>query len=159
MKLVRFGEPGNERPGVLVEEPGASPMILDVRGMAYDLEDYNEDFFRRFGMARLPGLLSESGRKLVRAEGVRLGPPVARPGKIICLGKNYADHAMEFEASAATPFCRKGRHRCDGPADFCLPPDAEIVDLEVELAVVIDGGALCAGRSRAGPVGYTIRMM
>ena len=44
MKLVRFGEPGNERPGVLVEEPGASPMILDVRGMAYDLEDYNEDF-------------------------------------------------------------------------------------------------------------------
>ncbi|MGI6087271.1 MAG: fumarylacetoacetate hydrolase family protein [Kiritimatiellia bacterium] len=161
MKLVRFGEPGNERPGVLVEEPGASPMILDVRGMAYDLEDYNEDFFRRFGMARLPGLLSESGRKLVRAEGVRLGPPVARPGKIICLGKNYADHAMEFDSKVPqTPILfSKAATAVTGPYDpICLPPDAEIVDLEAELAVVIGREARCVPEDRALDyiVGYTI---
>ena len=140
MKLVRFGEPGLERPGVLVEESGAVPMILDVRGMAYDLEDYNEDFFRRFGMARLPGLLSESGRKLVPAAGVRLGPPVARPGKIICLGKNYADHAREFDARVPqSPILfDKAATAMTGPCDpICLPSGDAVVDLEAELAVVI----------------------
>lgn len=161
MKLVRFGEPGNERPGVLVEEAGALPMILDVCGMAYDLEDYNEDFFRRFGMARLPGLLSESGRKLVRAEGVRLGPPVARPGKIICLGKNYADHAMEFDSKVPqTPILfSKAVTAVTGPYDpIRLPPDAEIVDLEAELAVVIGREARCVPEDRALDyiAGYTI---
>ena len=112
-------------------------------------------------MARLPGLLSESGRKLVRAEGVRLGPPVARPGKIICLGKNYADHAMEFDSKVPqTPILfSKAATAVTGPYDpICLPPDAEIVDLEAELAVVIGREARCVPEDRALDyiVGYTI---
>ncbi len=152
MKLVRFGEPGRERPGVLVEAAGAPPMILDVRGMAYDLEDYNEDFFRRFGMARLPGLLSESGRKLVPAAGVRLGPPVARPGKIICLGKNYAGHAREFDAKVPpSPILfDKAATAVTGPHDpICLPPGAAVVDLEAELALVIGRPASRVAEDRA----------
>ena len=152
MKLVRFGEPGRERPGVLVEAAGAAPMILDVRGMSYDLEDYNEDFFRRFGLARLPGLLAESRRKLIPADGVRLGPPVGRPGKIICLGKNYADHAREFDAQVpkAPILFDKAATAAIGPRDpICLPPGADVVDLEAELAVVIGRPASRAPEDRA----------
>ena len=89
MKLIRFGAAGEEHPGVWLEPatPSEKPMLLDVRAMAFDIEDYNEHFFAHFGLERLANLLREPGRKLVPAEGIRLGPPVARPSKIICLGK------------------------------------------------------------------------
>ncbi|MDD5483248.1 MAG: fumarylacetoacetate hydrolase family protein [Kiritimatiellae bacterium] len=139
MKLVRFGECGAERPGVLLGEADAG-RILDVRAMAFDIEDYNERFFAQDGLKRIENLLKESGRKLVPAEGVRLGPPVARPGKIICLGKNYAAHAREFDASvpAAPILFAKAASAMVGPRDnIVLPPRSRAVDGEVELAVVI----------------------
>ncbi len=90
-------------------------------------------------MARLPGLLSESGRKLVPAAGVRLGPPVARPGKIICLGK--ITPAMPGNS---TPGCRqspilfdKAATAVTGPHDRLPAASAAVVDLEAELALVI----------------------
>lgn len=140
MKLVRFGESGNERPGVLIVD-GARRMILDVRSMAFDIEDYNEHFFASGGLSRLRNLLRESNPKLVPAEGIRLGPPIARPSKIICLGKNYAAHAKEFDSAVpASPILfSKATSAITGPWDpVVLPRDsAGIIDGEVELAVVI----------------------
>lgn len=140
MKLVRFGPVGEERPGIWIETPGAPPQILDVRATAYDLYDYDAHFFAHGGLLRLRGLLAESRKKLVSAEGLRLGPPVARPGKILCLGKNYAEHAKEFgSAVPETPVIfGKAPSAVTGPFDpIRLPSRARVVDGEAELALVI----------------------
>ena len=141
MKLVRFGSPGNERPGVLLDDH----TILDVRAMAFDIEDYNAHFFSTFGIQRLEGLLRESGRKCIPAKGIRLGPPVARPSKIICLGKNYADHAREFDSEipSSPVLFAKAPSALNGPHDpITLPPGAATCDVEVELALII-GKKMC----------------
>lgn len=157
MKLVRFGPPGQERPGVWLDD---TPGILDVRAMAFDIEDYDAHFFSRWGLERLRGLLAEKNRKIVPAEGVRLGPPVARPGKIICLGKNYRDHIAEFDSK--TPdrpiLFAKAATALVGPYDAIrLPADAE-ADVEVELAAVIGKTArnLSEGDAMSCVAGYTI---
>lgn len=140
MKLVRFGNPGDERPGIWLESEGATPQILDVRATAYDLYDYDAHFFAHGGLLRLKGLLAEERKKLVSADGVRLGPPVARPGKILCLGKNYAEHAKEFgSAVPETPVIfAKAPSALIGPFDpIRLPPRSRVVDGEAEIAFVI----------------------
>lgn len=152
MKLVRFGKPGNERPGVWLEEPGRPPHILDVRGTAYDLYDYDAHFFAHGGLLRLQGLLAEERKKLVPAEGVRLGPPVARPGKILCMGKNYAEHAKEFGGGVPeTPVIfSKAPSAVIGPFDpIRLPPRTRIADGEAELALVIGKRAKFLTRENA----------
>ena len=139
MKLVRFGEFEEERPGVFLEEAGKE-MILDVRASAFDIEDYNEHFFSHYGLKRLEALLKEHKRKLIPAKGLRLGAPIARPSKIICLGKNYAAHAKEFDAQIPeSPILfSKASTALIGPADpIILPEGVTQVDGEVELAVVI----------------------
>ncbi len=142
MKLVRFGDAGQERPGLWIEDalgPGRAG-ILDVNGMAFDIHDYDRHFFAHGGLARLGALLAEAGRKIVPAGDVRLGPPVARPGKILCLGKNYAEHAKEFGGPVPTVpvvFSKAGTSLA-GPYDpIVLPPCAGRVDGEAELALVI----------------------
>ncbi len=141
MRLVRFGPPGEERPGVLLENALAGqPAILDVRAMAFDIEDYDPHFFSRWGIERVRALLQEHGRKLVPAADLRLGPPVARPGKIICLGKNYADHVAEFDAELPERpilFAKAPSALCGANDSIVLPPGSKIVDSEVELALVI----------------------
>ncbi len=142
MKLVRFGERGRERPGLWLEaeEGRPGPMILDVRAMAFDIEDFDAHFFACHGLVRLAALRREAGRKLIPAEGLRLGPPVARPGKIVCLGKNYAAHAKEFDSQIPrTPILfTKAGTSLNGPFDpVILPRGAAVVDGEVELALVI----------------------
>ena len=142
MKLVRFGPPHDERPGVWLSDtpaPGQAS-LLDVRAMAFDIEDYTAHFFTGHGLARLRNLLAEPHRKLIPAAGVRLGPPVARPGKIVCLGKNYAAHAAEFDAQVpASPiFFAKATTALNGPYDpVVLPRGVDCADGEAELAVVI----------------------
>lgn len=164
MKLVRFGAPGAERPGVWVDPaaPRSRPMILDVRAMAFDIEDYNAHFFSHHGLERLAGLLREPNRKLLPAEdGQRLGPPVARPGKIVCLGKNYANHAREFDAQIPKSpilFTKAGTALA-GPCDpVVLPRGAAAVDGEVELAVVIGKAIRRAAPDNAwaAVAGYTV---
>lgn len=162
MKLVRFGPPRQERPGVWLEDalgPGR-PGLLDVRAMAFDIEDYDAHFFSRWGLDRLRGLLAEKKRVILPAEGQRLGPPVARPGKIICLGKNYADHVAEFDSK--TPerpiLFAKAATALIGPHDAIrIPADAE-VDVEVELAVVIGkiGRNISEGEAMQYIAGYTV---
>ena len=163
MKLIRFGVPGEERPGVWLEQADASvaPMVVDVRAMAFDIEDYNEHFFSHFGPERVANLLREPGCKLVPAEGIRLGPPVARPSKIICLGKNYAAHAREFDAKIPeTPILfAKATTALIGPADPIILPGGGIqVDGEVELAVVIGKTArrVAEGDALNYVAGYTV---
>jgi len=157
MKLVRFGPMGDERPGVWLE----NNTLLDVRAMAFDMEDFNGHFFAHWGIRRLQALLKEPTLKTVPADGVRLGPPVARPGKIICLGKNYADHAVEFDAEIPqSPILfSKASSSLVGPFDpIVLPRGAKVVDGEVELAVVIGKTAQRVSESDAMKfvAGYTV---
>jgi len=148
MKLVRFGPLGAERPGVLLNDH----RILDARAMAFDIHDFDGPFFEKHGLERLRALLAEGGRKTVPAEGVRLGPPVARPGKIVCLGKNYADHAAEFDAQLPdSPILfSKATTAIIGPTDpIVLPAGAAEVDTEAELALVIGRRARGVSESEA----------
>ena len=136
MKLVRFGERGKERPGVWIGDG----RILDVRALAFHIEDYNEHFFANHGLAQLAGLLEDSGATYVDAEGVRLGAPVARPSKIICVGANYAAHAQEFGSAIPTEpiLFSKATTAINGPNDpIIIPCGAQVLDSEAELAVVI----------------------
>lgn len=163
MKLVRFGPSGEEQPGIWLDpaRPSEKPMILNVRAMAFDIEDYNAHFFTHFGFARLAELLRESERKLIPAEGVRLGPPIATPSKIICLGANYAAHARECDVKVPTNpiLFSKATTALIGPTDaIVLPPGVSQVDAEVELAVVIGRAARRVAESDAWDylAGYTV---
>ncbi|MCX7818030.1 MAG: fumarylacetoacetate hydrolase family protein [Kiritimatiellae bacterium] len=163
MKLVRFGPPGRERPGVWIPDAfgPASPGILDVNAMAFDIADYDLHFFAHGGLRRLPALLAEPRCVVLRADGVRLGPPVARPGKILALGKNYAEHAREFGGPPAeVPVVfSKAVTALNGPYDpIRLPPFSRRVDGEVELAVVIGRRARRLTRAAAMEVvaGYCV---
>jgi len=136
MKLVRFGEKGQERPGVWMDDG----RILNVRALAFHIEDYNEHFFANHGLEQLKLLLEDPGAKYVDADGVRLGAPVARPSKIICVGANYAAHAKEFghDIPKEPILFSKATTAISGSNDpIVLPVDAQVVDSEVELAVVI----------------------
>jgi len=163
MKLVRFGPRGNERPGVWLADtpaPGQAS-VLDVRAMTFDIADYDAHFFATFGVERVRALLQEAHPKLVPAAGVRLGPPVARPGKIVCLGKNYAAHAAEFDSAIPkTPiFFSKATTALNGPFDpIVLPRGSAHVDGEAELALVIGRTARCVAAAHALEyvAGYTI---
>jgi len=149
-----------EKPGVWLEGPDGG-RILDVRASAFDIEDYNEHFFSHYGLERLENLLRENKRKILPAAGVRLGPPLARPSKIICLGKNYAAHAREFDATIpSSPILfTKATTAMVGPNDdIVLPDSAREVDGEVELAIVIGKKASRVAEAKAMEhvAGYTI---
>ncbi len=136
MKLVRFGEKGKERPGVWMGDG----RILDVRTLAFHIEDYNEHFFAKHGLEQLKALLDDPCAKYVEAEGVRLGAPMAQPSKIICVGANYAAHAKEFghDIPKEPILFSKATTAIIGPNDSIAFPDgAQVVDSEAELAVVI----------------------
>jgi 2-keto-4-pentenoate hydratase/2-oxohepta-3-ene-1,7-dioic acid hydratase in catechol pathway len=161
MKLVRFGPRGVERPGVWLEGESGAAQILDVRAMAFDIEDYDARFFAAHGLERVRELLNEGQPKTIPAAGVRLGPPVARPGKIVCLGKNYAAHAAEFDSAIPkTPiFFSKATTALNGPFDpIVLPRNAKRVDGEAELALVIGRTTRRAMEAQALEclAGYTI---
>ena len=151
MKLVRFGEKGRERPGVWTGDG----RILDVRSLAFHIEDYNEHFFTRNGMAQLRLMLGDPGAEYIDAEQVRIGAPVATPSKIICVGPNYADHAREFgHAVPQEPILfSKATSAVNGPYDpIVLPPESRVVDSEAELAVVI--GRKARGVEASAAMGY-----
>ena len=89
MKLIRFGEYRKEKPGVELEDGTRK----DLSG---HFSDWDWDFFNNDGLAKLETVLSEKGPALPEVPaGARIGCPVDRPGKIVCIGLNYADHAEE----------------------------------------------------------------
>ncbi|MFM9075029.1 MAG: fumarylacetoacetate hydrolase family protein [Bacteroidota bacterium] len=133
MKLIRFGNPGLERPGVLLNDA----TIADVSGT---IRDFDEQFLGSDGLEQLEKLIREKNYKEVNAGGLRLGPPIARPSKIICVGLNYSRHAAESGMTLPTEpviFFKSTTALC-GPNDpIIIPKDSEKTDWEVELAVVI----------------------
>ncbi|TEB41275.1 ureidoglycolate lyase, partial [Flavobacterium circumlabens] len=90
MKLIRFGEIGKEKPGVLIDEKR-----YDVSSI---VTDFNENFFEENGLEKLKKALDSNPVLPEIAADVRLGSPVARPSKIICIGLNYVDHCRETNA-------------------------------------------------------------
>jgi 2-keto-4-pentenoate hydratase/2-oxohepta-3-ene-1,7-dioic acid hydratase in catechol pathway len=138
MRLIRFGPAGRERPGVLL----ADGRRLDASGFG---EDYDERFFGGDGLARLARWTSAEGaRAPTVAADVRLGPPVAHPSKIVCVGLNYRDHAKEsgMEAPAEPVLFFKSTTAIVGPNDdVVIPKGSTKTDWEVELAVVIGARA------------------
>jgi 2,4-diketo-3-deoxy-L-fuconate hydrolase len=133
MKLIRHGRPDQEQPGIILRD-----QQFDVSAFG---EDYNEAFFASGGLARLGEFVqANEGRLPQLAEGTRLGSPVARPSKILCVGLNYVDHARE---TGATPppepvLFMKSSTALVGPNDdIIIPRNSTKTDWEVELAVVI----------------------
>ena len=131
MKLVRFGEAGAEKPGI-VDRDGAirdlSGVVADIGGAAISPE----------GLARLAAL--DTGSLPLAPEGARLGPCVANTGKFICIGLNYADHAAEsgMEVPPEPVMFMKATSAICGPNDpIIIPRGSEKTDWEVELAVII----------------------
>jgi 2-keto-4-pentenoate hydratase/2-oxohepta-3-ene-1,7-dioic acid hydratase in catechol pathway len=131
MRFQRLGPDGAER-----------PVVLDDQGRAFDLSPITPDIDGAF--------LSENGIQAARdalptlsevdPAGLRVGPPVARPGKVVCIGLNYSDHAEETGAAApAEPVVfMKASNTVVGPDDQVLIPRGSTkTDYEVELAIVI----------------------
>jgi 2,4-diketo-3-deoxy-L-fuconate hydrolase len=145
MKLIRHGETGREKPGIMIGEK-----YYDASAFG---EDYNEEFFGSGGLGRLKKFIEENkvGLKPLDAS-VRLGSPVARPSKIVCIGLNYADHARE--TGAALPpepvIFMKSTTALIGPFDeVMIPKDSAKTDWEVELAVVIGKKASYVSEEKA----------
>lgn len=138
MKLIRFGEPGREKPGLVL------PDGRRVDASAFGL-DYDEDFFDNDGIARLESWARANAPTAPAVDlAVRLGSPVARPSKIICIGMNYRDHAAETGASvpAEPVLFFKSTTSLVGPNDHVMiPKGASKLDWEVELAVIIGARA------------------
>lgn len=146
MKLIRFGEPRNEKPGLIL--PDATR--IDVSAA---VSNYDEAFFETGGIPRLEAWARANAAKAPRVDpAARLGSPVARPSKIICIGLNYRDHAAETGAKvpAEPVLFFKSTTSLTGPNDpVMIPKGAHKVDWEVELAVVIGARAGYVPRERA----------
>lgn len=162
MKLVRFGEAGTFRPGLLVGEADdlENARIVDVRAVDPILGDYDGAFFASGGMERLSVLARDAERTARPVAGRRFGPPVV-PGTIFCLGKNYAAHAAEFgaELPRLPVVFSKASGSVIGPFDpIRLAPGMREVDGEVELAAVIGRRAsrVKAADALAHVAGYLI---
>ena len=134
MKLIRFGKSGEEKPGVELD----SGKRIDVSPFG---EDFDENFFGSDGIERLKEWMGSTTAKLKEvAPETRLGPPIKKPSKIVCVGLNYAKHAQE--SGMALPMepvlFFKSTTAIVGPYDdVIIPKGSTKTDWEVELAVVI----------------------
>jgi 2,4-diketo-3-deoxy-L-fuconate hydrolase len=133
MKLIRWGKNGKEKTGVIIED-----IKYDTSAFG---EDYNEAFFENNGLERLAIFLNVNEGKLPMISDVeRLGSPIARPSKILCIGLNYSKHAAESNmAIPAEPILfMKSTTSLSGPFDPIIIPKGSVKsDWEVELAFVI----------------------
>jgi 2,4-didehydro-3-deoxy-L-rhamnonate hydrolase len=149
MKLIRFGERGKEKPGVLLKDGSR----VDASALG---SDYDEAFFASGGISKLASWVSQNASSAPRvAPSVRLGSAVSRPSKIICIGLNYRDHAAETKAETPKEpvLFFKATTSLVGPNDDLVRPlNSTKVDWEVELAVVIGKKALYVSKEQA--LGY-----
>nr|WP_221285288.1 fumarylacetoacetate hydrolase family protein [Haloferula luteola] len=132
--MIRFGEPGREEPGVILEDG----RWIDASGQFHD---YDEAFFALGGMEALEAWVEDGCPDgIAIPPGSRLGPPIDRPSKIVCIGKNYLEHAKEFGEGIPTEpvLFMKATSAWSGPHDDVIRPEGSTkLDYEVELAVVI----------------------
>jgi 2,4-didehydro-3-deoxy-L-rhamnonate hydrolase len=145
MKLFRFGEIEDEKPGIIIDE-----VKYDVSQF---IDDYDEIFFETGGIERLAKLLDEVENNLHEIpKGSRIASCVARPSKIVCIGLNYADHAKESGAEIPKEpiIFFKSTTSLSGPNDdVIIPKNSVKTDWEVELAFVIGKKASYVEESEA----------
>ncbi len=142
MRLIRFGEPGLEKPGVVLE----NGTRLDVSAF---IRDYDEAFFGNQRIEELRANLSSAPKV---DQSIRLGPPICRPSKIVCIGLNFRDHAKESKMQVPNEpvIFFKATSSLVGPNDdLVIPKNASKVDWEVELAVVIGRRASYIAKEQA----------
>jgi len=146
MKLIRFGQPGKEKPGIILHDDSR-------RDVSEFIEDYNEAFFEDDGVNKLQDWLRGNRENLpVINKDIRLGPSVAKPSKIICVGLNYSKHAAEsgMQIPKEPVLFLKAPSAITGPNDdIIIPKNSQKTDWEVELAVVIGKKALYVDESEA----------
>ena len=132
MKLIRFGQEGNEKPGIILND-----IWYDVSGI---VTDYNEAFFANNDIKKLQDALAAGTLFPVVDPTTRLGSVVARPSKIICIGLNYVDHCLETNAPIPTEpvlFFKSTTALCGPNDNVVIPKNSVKTDWEVELAFVI----------------------
>jgi 2,4-didehydro-3-deoxy-L-rhamnonate hydrolase len=133
MKLFRFGKPGDEKPGVLLNNE-----YIDVSKFE---EDYNEHFFATGGIKRLYSWVESHYDQCPKLNTVeRFGPVIKNPSKIVCIGLNYSDHAKETIAEIPKEpviFFKSTTAICGANDNIIIPKNSKKTDWEVELAVVI----------------------
>ncbi|MBW8768203.1 MAG: fumarylacetoacetate hydrolase family protein, partial [Gemmatimonadetes bacterium] len=155
MKLIRFGAAGQERPGVIL----ADGRRVDASGFG---QDWDERFFGGDGLARLAQWQAAEGERApVVGDEVRLGSPLVRPSKIVCVGLNYRDHAREsgMAVPAEPVIFFKATSAIVGPNDdVVIPKGSTKTDWEVELAVVIGraAGYVTESAALAHVAGYVL---
>lgn len=149
MKLFRFGDAGQERPGLLSATSGR----VDVSAFG---EDYGEAFFETDGLARLTSWYTEHAGECPNVGAdERVGPPILRPSKIVCVGLNYRAHAEETGGTLPPEpmLFTKASTALAGPYDdLSLPRGSKKTDWEVELALVI--GRRARYVDKASALGY-----
>jgi 2,4-diketo-3-deoxy-L-fuconate hydrolase len=130
MRLIRYGAPGQETPGLWQDGK-----VIDLRAIFPEIPDIGETFFREGWLQRIAGI-NQTGRRM----DVRIGCPISRPSKIICLGVNYLEHKKEggFKKPQKPVLFSKTPNALTGPFDpIILPQSSSQIDWEVELAVII----------------------
>lgn len=155
MKLVRFGTKGNEKPAVALNDE----TLLDVSSV---VKDYDEEFFRESGIEKLKKELIDNRERFPKVpKGTRIGSPIARPSKLICVGLNYAQHAKESGMPVPKEpvlFFKATTAICGPNDDVIIPKNSTKTDWEVELAVVISKEASYVSKADAMQyvVGYMV---
>ncbi len=146
MKLVRVGEPGRERPGVLSDDGSvldASEVVADLGGAVLGPA----------GLAQLAAAVPDLPALALEEGPVRFGPPVPRPGTVVCIGVNYAQHAREagMEVPAEPVVFLKATGTVVGAHDDVMVPRGSTkTDYEVELAAVVGSRARYLGSAEEG---------
>jgi 2-keto-4-pentenoate hydratase/2-oxohepta-3-ene-1,7-dioic acid hydratase in catechol pathway len=134
MKLIRAGAAGRETPGVLLDDD----VRVDASAFA---ADFDERFLAGDGLFELSRWVAHDAAQAPRLDpGARLGPPIAKPGKIVCIGLNFRDHASEsgMPLPAEPVIFFKSPTALSGPNDdVMIPRGGTKLDWEVELAVVM----------------------
>ena len=135
MKLIRFGELGKEKPGIIL----ANGTKINVSDFGCD---YDEMFFGNNGLQRLKDWLEINKENCpVLDKSIRLGVPLVRPSKIVCVGLNYTKHAEEsgMEIPKEPVLFFKATSALSGPFDqIIIPKNSKKTDWEVELAIIIE---------------------
>ncbi|QNL50581.1 fumarylacetoacetate hydrolase family protein [Olivibacter sp. SDN3] len=133
MKLIRYGKPNQEKIGVQINEKN-----YDVAAFG---GDYNEQFFEEDGLLRLEEFVKANQESLIEISAEeRLGSPIARPSKIVCIGLNYSDHAAETNAKIPEEpiIFMKSTTSLAGPNDdIIIPRGSTKTDWEVEFGIVV----------------------
>ena len=138
MRLVRLGQVGIEFPAVVLED---NSNVLDARSIT---TDYDAEFFANDGLNRLQTAVSSESLPSISAAGLRIGAPLRRPGKIVCIGLNYRNHADEsgMDIPGEPIIFMKASNTMIGPNDdVMIPRKSQKTDWEIELAVVIKSTA------------------